>query len=313
LAKEMRESPAGLSMFGQYQSCPRRWAFKYALGFVPDHEGRSEYLVHGSAVHEGKRVFYVSWDIEKAIETAIDFADESYDVFPSISIEKQRLEKLFRVWYEKYGKDEKENYTVISNETQEEIELPNGAVLTIRIDQVLRSKEEGNFYIFDTKTTKGSIEKTITEYEYKGQPLLYIASIYKSNPMWLTDFRGWITDVMYQRVNFKRNGALSSISTDCKRSPPIMYTEDQCQSYLESLTTLTSEVAWAYTSFKKGAPFNACFPMNRNSCRSYNSTCPYWSICFRSFTMGSKPESPFKEDDWHKDGVIDELIEKIHV
>lgn len=308
--EEMRESPSGMSMYGIYQTCPRQWAFKYGLGFM--REGiKPHQLVHGSAVHEGKKIFYVNHDIQEAINRSIEVVREYEESFDSLTIEERRIEELFTEWDKVYGQFEKEKYTVLSNETQEIIVLLNGAEITLRIDQVLRENETGHIYIFDTKTTAWSLEGTIAEYEFKAQPLLYVSSVYKTNPWWLSDFRGWITDVIYQRVNYRRDGSLSSISTKCQRSPAIMYTEEQCQAFLESLTSMTSDVAWAYSSFIKGAPFNACFPMNRSSCRNWNRTCPYWHICFQNFTHDSAPPPPYTLDPWKEEGVIEDVMKKI--
>jgi hypothetical protein len=309
---EMRESPAGMSMFGTFQSCMRKGAFQYLLGFRRNGD-KTVPLAHGSAVHEGFKEFYLTWDINKAVNRAIEVAQEDIDVFESMKIEARRLTELFNEWYKVYGSTEKEKYMVISNETQGEIQLPNGAVLTVRLDQVLREIKTGHIYIQDTKTTGYSLEGTITDYEYKAQPLLYIAYVYQTNPEWLADFRGWITNAIYQRVNYRKDGALSSISTKCLRSTPILYTEAECQSFLESLTTTTSEIAWAYSSFKKGAPFNACFPMNRGSCRNWNRTCPFWSICFQTFEPDASPPPPYELDPWKEEGVIEDVLSKISV
>lgn len=310
--EEMRESPAGMSMYGTFSSCMRKGAFKYYLGFIK--KGiKSVPLVHGSAVHEGKKVFYETWDIMDATNRAIEVAHEDEESFDSMAIEEMRLKELFKVWMERYGQYEKERYTVITNESQEIIKLPNGAEITLRIDQVLREKETGHINIFDTKTTGWSLEGTIAEYEYKAQPLLYIASVYASNPGWLADFRGWITDVIYQRVNFKKTGELSSMSTKCERSPSIMYTEAQCRAFLESMTTITTDIAWAIKEFESGKPFNACFPMNRTACRQFNTTCPYWAICFNDFKPDSKPPEPYTLDPWKEQGVIADVINKIRV
>jgi len=310
--EEMRESPAGMSQFGLYQSCPRKWAFKYILGYVREGD-TPEPLANGSAIHEGKRVFYETFDIDEAIARAVKVSKEYADSFPSIEIQKEKLKKIFMEWYKTYGKDEREKYQVISNETQNTVLLPNGTELTIRIDQVLRERETGHIFIFDTKSTGWSLEGTINENEFKAQSLLYIASVYRSNPEWLGSFRGWITDVMYSRVNYKKSGALSSISAKCQRSPAIMYTEEQCNSFLESLTSVTSEVAWANKNFKEGQPFNACFPMNRGSCRLFNRTCPYWQICFDDFKANDPPTEPYSLDPWKKEGIIQDVLSKIKV
>lgn len=310
MSEEMRESPSGMSMYGLYQTCPRKWALKYQLGFQRSGE-KTVPLAHGSAIHEGKKEFYKSWSIDKAVKKAKEVAGGLIEAFDDLAIENERIDKLFEVWYDTYGKEEQSKYDIISNETTGKVQLPNGAEITVRLDQVLRQKDTGHIYIFDTKTTGWSLEGTINEYNYKAQPLLYIASVYQGTPEWLGDFRGWITDVIYQRVNYRKDGSLSSITTKCQRSPAIMYTEDQCLSFLESLTTITSDVAWAYRNFEKGAPLNACFPTNRMACRNFNTTCQFWSICFDNFTVNSEPPLPFVRDTWYTDNVIKNVIKGV--
>lgn len=308
---EMRESPAGLSQFGLYEGCPRKWAFKYALGYQKNYP-KHEALIHGSAVHEGMYLYYVTWDIDLAVERAIEVAAEGQESFLSMKVEEERLDKLFRVWYAEYGEQDQHLYAPIELEVEDRIELPNGGYITVRRDRVFKHRDTGHIYIFDTKTTGWSLEGTVAEYEYKPQPLLYVASVYRSNPAWISEFRGWITDVIYQRVNYKRDGSgVSSMTTKCQRSPPIIYSESECNSYLESLTTLTSEVAWAYTSFMNGAPFNSCFRMNRGNCRTFGRTCPYWSICMDSYEKDSPVPNGFTRDEWHTSKVIPNVLEGI--
>lgn len=307
----MRESPAGMSMWGLYQGCPRKWAFKYALGFIRDGVV-PEALVHGSAVHEGKKIFYASrGDIKAALDKSLEIVQANEESFESLLTEEKRLAKLFEVWYDTYGKTEFDTYNMVANEIQDEIVLPNGARITVRPDQILRDKTTGRIYILDTKTTGWSLEGTIAEYEFKSQPILYIASVYQANPGWIGDFGGWITDVMYQRVNWRKDGSLSSISTKCQRSAPIMYTEAQCRAFTESIMTTTSEVAYNYQQYKSGAPMNACFPMNRNACRAFNRTCPYWPICFNSYQFDDPAPEPFTIDPWKKEGIIDGVVGQI--
>ena len=309
---EMRESPAGMSMFGTFQSCLRKGAFKYVLGYTRSGI-KPEPLVHGSAIHEGKKVFYGTHSLDKAIERAIEIAVADPESFKSIEIEKERIALIFAEWFKVYGEEDLTKYRIITNEQEEIIKLANGAELTLRIDQVMQDIKTGHIFIFDTKTTGWSLEGTISEYEFKPQPLLYVASVYRSNPAWLADFRGWVTDVIYNRVNFKRNGELSSISTKCQRSSPIMYTEAECESFLESLISVTSEIKWATEQFKEGKPFNACFPMNRGACRAFGRTCPYWPICFDDFEHDQAPPLPFEADPWKAEGVIDGVLAKISV
>ena len=145
----------------------------------------------------------------------------SFDVNTNQEL-KERLETAVDIWLNAYGKTEHERYEVIGTELENVLILPNNFKISVRYDAVLRDNETGFVYIFDTKTTRASLTDTIEKYRYASQPFIYCASVIKSDFPWKSDFRGWITDAIFQR-KYVRDGW----RTEIKRSETVQYTETE--------------------------------------------------------------------------------------
>lgn len=327
--EEPRESPTGNSFLTQFTECPKKWAFKYLMQWLPDKEKSSkDYLVFGQAFHLFKEWFYLNpLMIEEWFSNKID----SDSVVPlegqekgleylrkySSSFEKsvnkeleERLETAIDIWINAYGKEEHERYEVIGTELENILTLPNGFKISVRYDALLRERSTGFVYVFDTKTTRAPLIDTIEKYRYNSQPFIYCSSIIKSDFEWKNDFRGWITDAIFQRKYVKDGWRI-----EIKRSEPVLYTESEVNELLKSLTLLTDEMLFCTESFVNDKKtLGESFRMDRSKCYAkYTGLCPYYYDCLKKQTFEDKNEIPltYSQDKWTGFQVIQDNLSGI--
>jgi hypothetical protein len=286
--KELRESPAGNSQVKLYQVCPRQWAWKYLKGFKGN--DKSEPLNLGSAIHEGQEVYYKTGDLGLAIDRGTEILTDA-GWLPNEDIFHRMIESI-NVWVETYGADDLKNKAVLETEQQYDLKLPNGYIMTIRVDSLMRD-HDGSRFIRDTKTTKGSPVKTMTQYMYEAQPILYIAALKQAGK----EVSGWKTDVISSRM------LKAGVKVECLRSDLICPSPDLIQDTLESYADLTDMIKGSLTLTKEGATIRQAFPRNCQSCYNYYRECSYWSAC-SSIDDVLEPINGTELDPWLKEGKV---------
>lgn len=320
--KELRESPTGNSFLTQFTECPKRWAFKYLFHWIPDKDkGSKDYLVFGQAFHLFKEFFYLNpgkiaeyFERKKAGSElplpGLDIGEQYIDSFSEAFMEaegqllKKRLELAISIWLETYGEQEHQRYEVIGAEMESVLELPNNFKISVRYDAVLKDRETGYVYIFDTKTTRRSINEPIEKYRFSPQPLIYCASVMQSDFPWKADFRGWITDAIFQRY-YVRDGW----RTEVKRSESVFYTQAEIEEFLKSLVLLTDEMLFCTERFlNDNVSLGESFRMDRNACRNaYGKVCPYYYDCMREWKkedISADPPEGFTKTEWSGHDII---------
>jgi len=291
--EEMRESPQGRSMLKLYQGCPRKWYFKYGLGFKLKES--ADHLIYGSAVHEAQAVFYTSnFSHTKMLDKLQNFLTEGgrEDLIP------KGLEAL-ELWYDKIGKEDVTNVEAVEVEIEDHLELPNGFKMTLRRDRVLLDKKLDELFINDTKTTGWSLSGTIRNYMYSDQPKLYIASALKDHPEWRDRLSGWRTDCIYMRA-LKAGG----YSKDAIRSQISTFTQQQIDDTLMSYAVQTSDMAYKLQAvIEDGEAPSAHFFQCNEHCLAFNRPCEYFPICHEVDTT-TLPPSQFEVDEWLAKGTV---------
>lgn len=281
---EHRESPAGNSQLSLFSLCPRKWAFKYLLGFQTT--GQSLPLNLGSAIHEAQETFYLTGSLDQALDKGrailIDYGYEED------SFAMQRMTISLDTWCYQYGSYDYDTGAVLEVEKEYPLKLLNGYVMTIRVDS--RMKDSDGTYIRDTKTTGGQAMTTMHNYMVNPQPVLYIEALLQAGS---TDLNGWRTDVISSRVN--KGGPVCQ----CIRSDLVMPTPLRREDVIFSYTDLTDRIAYAIMQHEQGVPFRIAFPCNPKSCMDYNRLCPHYSHC-------SKVEHTRIPDEFTLDPWLDE-------
>jgi len=275
----MRESPGGLSMLKLYQSCPRKWALKYLVGWRESEAGHVSMEI-GSALHDGIEVYLNTRDVAKG--QALMFKHVSAELYG-------RAGKVWDQWISQWP-DIFDRYDLLAVEEQYNFILPNGFKLTLRVDRILRDRETKNIYIVDTKFTGWSLNGTEKTYMYSPQPLLYHVIPYFLEPKWEPNFRGWLTDIVYQRAGGAAKGLISS---------PVLYPKELVQKYLESLEVVTGDIAYSVEeTMRDPSMIGTFFPAYKGgSCTSMNSICPYVEYCLDCPHIGDAPRGKLVSED----------------
>lgn len=297
-----RESPTGNSFLTAFTECPKKWAFKYLMQWIPEKSKvTKDYFVFGQAFHLFKELFYTNPDEKnpfRFVETGLTYIDDNSNGLDdeTINLLKERLPIAVEIWLKEFSNDH-ERYEVIGAEMDNVLVLPNNFKLSVRYDTVLRERSTGFVYVFDTKTTRAPLSDMIEKYRYSAQPFIYCASIMQSDYAWKSDFRGWITDAIYQK-KFVRDGWRTAV----KRSEVVFYTEKEVQEFLKSLTLLTDEMLFCSERFlKDGESLGESFRMDRNKCfQKFNGLCPYYHDCLKGWSKNdsSNPPESYSKDLW---------------
>lgn len=303
--KEMRESPRGRSQLSLMRSCPRKWALKYYKGFKS--KELINHLTHGSAVHEAQEAFYKT--LHQGTEKAVEAMYERLNQFIKeqdpqgkhsefYTEQKDRAEKSLQIWVDKIGKFEYDIVEVVAIEEEKELTLLNGYKMTVRFDRILRDKETGRIFINDTKTTGSSLEKTIQNYMFHDQPMLYEIAFRQNYPELVDDFEGWRTDCIYSRKT-KRGYSL-----DARRSEVTLNLPNKLKDTLVSYTALVEDIKDRLGAVKEdGVPLQAAFPANFDACLNYGRLCDYHSFCHDIDTTYVPPGN-FEIDPWVAKGTV---------
>ena len=291
---EMRESPRGRSMLNLYKQCPRKWAFKYIKGFQP--QGKQDPLTLGSSIHEAQALFYNGATLAEVTNFLGDFLEDSPHLL-------RKAHAMFMAWYDIIGIHDKDNMIPLAVEVEAPLKLHNGYTMTVRWDRVLLERNGGEIFINDTKTTGGSLLKTIQNYNYSDQPKLYIASVLQSQPEWLKQFRGWRTDCI-RGFESKGKYTTGNITTEVKRSEIVSFTPEEIEDTLIGYSVLTDDIKFKVQSvIEGGEPIRAHFYDTSDFCLSFGRVCPFKTICHQIDHI-EEPPANMEIDPWVKKGTV---------
>lgn len=293
----MRESPGGRSMLSLYQTCPRKWAWKYLKGFKP--KLIAEHFTFGQAIHEGHESFYVngySWD--KMVKTSDDYLNEREPLL----VPKARV--ALDIWFQKIGVNDISQIEVLAVEEEVYLTLPNGFRMTCRLDRLLRDKRTGEIFICDTKTTGWSLEGTLRNYTYHDQPMLYYMAAKETFPELMKECRGWKTDGIYVKEKVSKGEKTGTYYSDAIRSETITFNEKALEDTKNSYATYVDDMAFKIAGVEQeGEPISLNFPKCNEHCLAYNRPCEFHNICHKIDYIDGIPAN-FVEDPWVKDGTV---------
>jgi hypothetical protein len=282
-----RASSAGWHFLNSYQSCPRKFYFRYLRGFTPEHT--APVLTFGGAFHDGKATFYRTGSRKKAIQAAQDYIEEAapeYEDSYLPEIEYIRVENLMEAWISRCGRDDLRYYKILAVEEEMEAALYNGFRLTGRADAVLQSKSTGDRFLLETKTTGYSIEVTYRGLTNSDQISCYLWLLKKTHPNWKVDT--CLPDIAYSRQS----------RVEVLREALITRSPQRLQEFEDQTVGLLTEISQKVQSIGS-YPLLMLFPRNAAPgwCTSFNRACEYMEICDQDCPVGEVPEG-FKIDDW---------------
>lgn len=298
MSKENRESPRGRSQLSLYANCNRKWAFKYLKGWkVP--EERYSPLHFGSTIHEMQEAFYKAEDNHMlSANRRKDQLLPPMNATDNLVIFRDKVDKTFRKWYDELGQKDIEEKTPMLVEQEMELTLPNGYVMTIRIDRAIQ-EPDGEIYINDSKTTGWSLDATLEKYMRHDQPKLYTAGFRQNYPELLDDFSGWRTDGIFSKKAPRSPGGYN---IKIRRSPSVTFTEAEIDDVLMSYAGIVDDIM-GKVPYVGQEPYRSLFPGNYGHCDAFNRRCEYSQICPFIDTQ-DEPPADLEIDPWLAAGTV---------
>ncbi len=302
--KENRESPAGNSQLKLFQLCRRKWAFKYLLGFKPQEQTSA--LDLGSAIHEAQELFYKGASFTETIAKGRDILlAHGYE---KDSDEMKRMKVSLTVWCQQYGTEDRKLGSVKEVEKEYKLELPNGYIMTIRVDSLMETPD--GIWIRDTKTTKKGASAALRQYMYSPQPVLYYAALRQNLPPSDRErLLGWRTDVISSKV------LVAGAKAEAIRSPLIQPSEQRIADVLLGYADLTDQIADSLDRYEEGVEdLRSIFPVNYSGCLDYFRECGYYTLCphFKDYFDGKKePPSNITIDPWLDERTVLKTFDNI--
>lgn len=302
--EEMRESPAGRSVMSLYQECPRKWYFRYVLGWRTN--TLTDPLAMGSAVHEAQEVFYENnFDYGKCIDRGLEVIN---DLNPLL---KDKVASALHIWNGFIGRFEREKVEVMMVEEPITINLPNGFNMTGRLDRLLKDKETEEIFIDDTKTTGWDLTKTLRNYTYHDQPKLYYAGFQDTFPDLAKDCHGWRTDGIYVRERLSKGQGTGEYYGHAERSTLVSFLDGQIEDIKNSYASYIDDMAYKLASVEKaGEAPSLSFPGCGGHCLAYNKICEYYPYCHKVDKSPTMPHN-YTLDPWIADGTVLDQFRKL--
>lgn len=293
----MRESPAGRSVMSLYQDCPRKWYFRYKLGWRV--KAITDPLALGSAIHEAQEAFYLNnFDYDKCVARGKEIIRELNPM-----LENKLISALY-IWWTYIGRYEHERVKVLLVEEPITIKLPNGFNMTGRLDRLLQDVEYEDIFIDDTKSTGWDLVKTLRNYTYHDQPKLYFAGFQDTFPDLAKDCKGWRTDGIYVRERLQRGEGTGEYYGSAERSTIVSFLDGQIEDIRNSYASYIDDMAYKLSAVEVGGEKPSInFPGCSSHCLAYNKVCEYYNYCHKVDQEQSMPHL-FTYDEWVDDGTV---------
>ena len=284
-----RESEAGFHVYSRYRECPRAFFLRYVMGFQPTHPGKA--LIFGGVMHEAVEAYYqsggklsVSLDTFQAhLQSRREEYAKAEDYDEDLAIGPMFL----REWDATWGSYDKSAYDLVEVETQYNLKLgPNGEFdFTVRPDRVMREKVTKRYVVFDTKTTRWSVQGTFTSVKAQDQMTSYVWAMHTAHPEWTLSTA--VPDVIYSRgskVTAERPGEMYFDAYALHQFEMGMY---------GSILEISSKVAAL-----DEVPHEVSFPRNGSQCAKFG--CDYADVC-RVRTDETRIPLGFRRDPWKEE------------
>jgi len=279
--QKRRESASGYHFYNLYQNCPRKWYIRYLMRL--EGEFKAPPLMLGSAVHEGKATFYQSGSIDKGIKAFLrdlKANQGSYEDIDDYDLAKRRGVDMLKKWYVAHGADDLSRYKVVAVEEELIAKMPNGFILTSRLDAVLQRNRSSEMFIMETKTTGYSAIMADRFAQASDQLTTELYAAWRARPKW--PIVGVIPDIMYENRH----------KVECIRGDIVARSQSELREYEQGTMGVLSEIAQKASAWRsRRYPPESLFPRNTSWCLSYNHKCEYYDIC--RTVLSEKGEPPF--------------------
>lgn len=292
-----RESPAGMTFYGLYRECPRKWYLKYFMGLRPT--TTSGALCLGGAIHEALEVYYGAFSLgqaQQAFRDALANRRSQYVDLTKFNEDFNRGPTMLQAFHERVGQFELKDYEVIELETEYQVPVgpeEAGFRFTVRPDKVLKRRSSGVIYPVEVKTTSYSLSAAASSADRGDQVTGYLWAVAKMHPEW--EIGGCLLDIIYNKKSV----------FEAERMPtPSMRSKFELATFEMGLYGTIVELTQKYQSLET-YPWPLIFPQYRSACSHWG--CEYQGICFTNLKPDEVPPG-FTKDPWKQE--ISEVFKK---
>lgn len=275
-----RESKSGFHFYTLYQSCPRRFWFKYILKWETDKTAPA--LLFGQAMHHSVAEFY-----KKSIDIIDHFViqlTERKDLYEDNTVYIKDLDRgqgLLDIWMINWGLDWKEREEMIEVEKEFSVKIGNFD-FTGRLDGVFRDKKTGRRFIRELKTTSYSVMGSYWNLFYSDQPTAYVFARNKEHPHERIDEVQ--PDILYNKGRVFK----------AERPPNITRTSQDLEEFELGMLGIITEITQKVKSLSEFKSIQL-FPRRGNCDGDGFYTCPYRKICRSNIDVNYVPYGFHKE------------------
>jgi hypothetical protein len=270
-------SAAGYHYLNLYQCCQWKWHLRHNLGLEP--LKLSRFLIFGQVFHLVKEAFYkreiVDLDQMQALmRGALTARRELYERQQDFDDDIVRAPVMLQKWHETFGATDFDNYDILAVEEPMTFALPMGFEMSVRPDVVVRERESGRIYCFETKTTSRSASEMAKRVECEHQVDAQTLGVnnWLSNVQGISgECSGVIPDIIYKR---------QSVCT-ATRDVIISRTKKELADARLSWAGIFAELASKRLQLEGGVVPEALYSRNGSWCGNFS--CEYKAICTSRF------------------------------
>ncbi len=260
------------SKIQEYLTCPRKYFFRYVLGWVPDAEQGGHHKVFGHALHTALAYLYRNgFGEEQLLEASKLFFDEYREAYPDDMNEDSRAPKTaenglaaLARYVETYGVKDSE-LEVLHVEISGNVPVDRRHV-HFRIDTIVRGEE--GIFVLEHKTASRMSHQWVDQWRLKVQVGLYTHVLYSLyNP----------ADVFGVKIN--------GIFLYKSKAPeflrvPVRMTPERMMVWLTLVRRVLTDIERNMNELERDIDRHVMesFPMNTESCTKYYG-CPYIDLC----------------------------------
>lgn len=260
------------SKIQSFQDCPRGFFFSYVLGLRPDIP--NVHLDFGSAWHDAMEEMLLRGKYD---ETAIAFAYHKFlntyrEAFPDEITDQDRAPKnpeyafkALRSYAEQYASD---NFEVLYTETAGLVPISPERKLVVKLDSILRDKNDGKINSMEHKTTGYNSSSWREKWHYMLQIESYTHLLYSLYP------ENEVGKVIINGACFTKSRGFDGIRI------PVYKSKKQMAAFLWNVNHWIDLIEWNYEQLAQTSiddPVMPAFPINCMSCSKFG--CRMGGIC----------------------------------
>lgn len=276
-----------------YLDCPRKYFFKFVLGWTPmslGWESDNNHLEFGGAWHEAmEHLLKHGYDEDSVGDAYEKFLDYYRQTFPPETDHKMKYktpENALRALeqYVKVYKDDLKEHEVLYTEIGGSVPISDSRSVCMRIDAIMREKKTGEVWVLEHKT--GSIYNRVwrDQWKQKTQMFVYLYALYMHFPV--ETVSGLVVNGVFFRAlpKYNKDGTRSARSGNGNefhrenfRKQPVMIDD-----FLWTINDIFADIERDFNSVNsdkmKEQKCLKAFRRNTESCTKYFG-CPFSSIC----------------------------------